>query len=139
MKLRFERTKGNQTGLTITADKMGLIVGFSETTEGDHQKLTGSMSRFAKEQLKTAAPADIHFQWKRRSFFIFDSDIKELDKKMINSLNNYSGKLKWGAILNGQLVKKSPYNILVLNEDGGRTLSIMDKLQMLFDYVVEQG
>jgi len=49
---RHKKTAANQTGLVVTSDKLGLIIGFSDTTEGDHEKLVKHMTRFAKEQLK---------------------------------------------------------------------------------------
>ena len=137
MDLHIERIKGNE--ITVTGPKLGLIIGFSGTTEGDHTKFVGTMMRFAKEQLKCAnPPADIFFQWKGKSFFIFDSDVKTLDKKMLNQLQNYAKNTKFGVVIDGVLMKKSTYNILVLNDQEAGVARIMDNLQTLIVYNIKK-
>jgi hypothetical protein len=109
--------------LQITRDHFGLILIYQTCSKNEHTKILNQLkqSSFHKPEL------DIFFEWKTMSVFMYDR--QELSVKDRRKLQNISGKMKHGVILNGELLSDvsnlSSFSVFQVAEDN--TVTVFNK------------
>jgi hypothetical protein len=113
MKLKIIRNDGN--GITITSDKLGLVMVFQNTTSAEHRKIMKDLELVFPD----ADVLDIFYDYKNASIFIFDCELTELTKEDKNCISNAvanGGKRKYAIVLHGKVEKGSTLNQLAIRE-----------------------
>lgn len=136
MVIKLKRT--SQEGIEMTVDKLGTMLIFQQSGHHDH-RITGNI---LKEYFGSNPIADIHFQNKMCSIFIFEMDHNVLSKKEVNDIRSRLTNRRKYAIVqqNGQIAKGKTLQMLSISNSATR-VSVSQKFAALLtmDVVAESA